>query len=113
MRLRLLLPFLFAPVLLANTPPAPPVFIEPDADDRVISAADVHMATTAFSDADGDAHRCSDWQILQENEPAWESLCAPGPEAVHIHLGDGQFVGSHTGRGELFSDRAYIVRVRF
>lgn len=113
MRLRFILPFVFAPVLLANTPPAPPVFIEPDSDDRVISAADVHMATTAFSDADGDAHRCSDWQILQEVEVAWESPCASGPEAVHIHLGDGRFVGSHSGRGELFADRAYIVRVRF
>ncbi|MFL6247962.1 MAG: PQQ-dependent sugar dehydrogenase [Thermoanaerobaculia bacterium] len=113
MRLRFILPFLFAPVLLANTPPAAPVFIEPDSDDRVISAADVHMATMAFSDADGDGHRCSDWQILQESEVVWQSLCASGPEAVHIHLGDGQFVGSHAGRNELFPDRAYIVRVRF
>src|SRR6185295_11647649 len=34
-------------------------------------------------------------------------------EKVHIHLGDGSFVGSYSGRSDLEPATAYVLRVRF
>ncbi len=56
--------------------------------------------------------------MLESNEKIWESRngtdnCVYAPLNVHIHLGDGQFLGSHAGRTTLRDDTNYIVRVRF
>lgn len=99
----------------AAAPPADPTFTEPAADGAVLNPADVHMAVGDFSDPDGDAHSCSDWQIwsVTSSELVWQALCAAGLEKVHIHLGDGTFKNSHAGRTELKFDSDYRLRVRF
>jgi glucose/arabinose dehydrogenase len=94
--------------LLAGTLPATPVLIEPERDGQVVSAVDVHMVTAAFSDADGNAHRCTDWQIREGDDVLWEAPCASGAERIHIHLGDGAFAG---GR-ELADGTTYRVFAR-
>jgi glucose/arabinose dehydrogenase len=101
------------PVVAA--PPAGPAFTEPGADGAVLNPADVHMAVGEFSDPDGHAHTCSDWQIwsVSSSELAWQALCATGLEKVHIHLGDGTFQNSHAGRTELNFDSSYRLRARF
>lgn len=113
MRSRFLLLLVCAPAVFANTAPVSPVFLEPDAELRVVSAADVHLATAPFTDADGDGHRCTDWEIVHDSGLAWESSCASGTEAVHIHLGDGSFVGAHAGRDSLLPGEEYVARARF
>ncbi len=99
----------------AQTPPDPPVIIEPPVDSLVLNAADVHLETNPMSDSDsGDTHFCSDWEIWTVNpvERVWASLCITGTETVHNHLGDGIFEGSHAGRTELFYDETFRLRVR-
>src|SRR5436190_14845710 len=97
------------------TPPSAPTITEPSVDGKVLNPADVHMEASGFSDADGDTHACSDWQILEGSppQPVWRADCATGVHAVHIHLGDGQFVGAYAGRTELEYDHSYILQVRF
>ena len=46
-----------------NRPPVTPRITEPPDDGAVLSPADVHMETAPFSDPDGNAHRCTDWEI--------------------------------------------------
>jgi len=104
----LLLSALLAPMALA-VPPARPVIIEPDADDLAYSADDVHMATAPFHDDDGDAHRCSDWEIRADSGVVWSAPCASGSSRIHIHLGDGTFAA---GRTALSSAAEYVLRVR-
>lgn len=109
MRPLMLVLCLIAPLALAAVPPAAPVILEPGADDLVLHAADVHMATAPFADADGDAHRCSDWEIVQGSTIVWSASCVTGSTKVHIHLGDGAFA---RGRGGLDNGTAYVLRVR-
>jgi len=95
-------------------PPGAPVITEPANDHAVLNPADVHMEANGFSDADGDTHHCSDWQILTESdEVAWRADCATGVLDVHIHFGDGEFVNSYAGRTALDFDSSYTLRVRF
>ncbi|WP_212832494.1 sorbosone dehydrogenase family protein [Catellatospora sp. TT07R-123] len=102
-----------AAALAAGAPDAPQI-TEPGVDNMLVSAADVHMETAPFHDADGDAHLCSDWEIRTgEGERVWYSNCIGGTQKVHTHLGDGIFEGSHAGRHDLIPDRDYEVRVRF
>jgi len=95
-------------------PPQVSTIVEPALGAAPVNAEDVHMVAE-FSDADGDAHLCTDWEIwsLAPAEPVWQAHCANGPEKVHIHLGDGAFVDSHAGRAALLPDTAYELRVRF
>jgi glucose/arabinose dehydrogenase len=91
--------------------PAPTEITEPAAGGAPLNPADVHMVA---SFADGEAHVCSDWEIrlAGSGELAWEAPCAKGQLSVHIHLGDGSFVGSHAGRLELEHSENYVLRVR-
>lgn len=99
----------------AGAPSSAPTITEPSTDGQLVSAADVHMEATGFSDPDGDTHVCSDWEIwtVSPSEPVWQALCATGTESVHIHLGDGAFVNSYADEVDLKSDTDYVLRVRF
>jgi hypothetical protein len=100
---------------LPNTAPAAPVITEPHVDGQVVNPADVHMEAPNFSDPDpGDTHGASDWEIrlASNNELVWEARNQTGVEKVHIHLGDGQFVGSHASLVELLPLTDYVLRVR-
>ena len=114
------LAIIFVAMMLAASPagaaaPATPTITEPAADGATLNPADVHMEAGGFSDPDGNAHSCSDWEIrtVSPSEAAWQAPCAAGIEAVHIHLGDGTFVNGHAGRSELNFDTSYVLRVRF
>ncbi|MGE0481881.1 MAG: PQQ-dependent sugar dehydrogenase, partial [Phycisphaerae bacterium] len=93
--------------------PRTPTVTEPQPG-RAVNPADLHMETDAFFDADGDLHRCTDWEVwaASPSERVWATLCIGGVERLHTHLGDGAFEGSHAGRSELFPDRDYVLRVR-
>jgi glucose/arabinose dehydrogenase len=109
----LFLPFLFLSRLaFANTPPAAPVIVEPALELQALNGADVHMVTAPFVDVDGDAHRCSDWEIREGDAVVWSAPCAEGAQKLHIHLGDGVFSGSHAGLLELRADSRFTLRVR-
>jgi glucose/arabinose dehydrogenase len=70
------------------------------------------METAPFSDPDGDAHLCTDWeiQVASTNEVAWASYCSP--ILVHIHFGDGTFMNSYAGKTQLAYNTDYRLRVR-
>ncbi|HYF15210.1 MAG TPA: PQQ-dependent sugar dehydrogenase [Phycisphaerales bacterium] len=108
-------------VLLASpadaTPPSAPVILEP-APNTEVNAADVHMETAPFFDADGDAHECTEWEIWGEaqglpQEIGWVSGCIGGTQRVHTHLGDGLFVNFLNGLSQLEPEGTYRFRVRF
>jgi glucose/arabinose dehydrogenase len=104
--------------LLAASPalaaaPSKPVITEPASEGQVVHPADVHMVAMGFSDPDGDEHLCSDWEILKGAAVVWEANCAADTEKVHIHLGDGSFVGAYAGHFELEYGAEYTLRVRF
>src|SRR5690242_4763124 len=71
------------------------------------------METAPFSDPDGDAFRCSDWQIVDSATDviAWQNLCETA-NPFHVHFGDGQFVNDYAGRTALNYDADYLLRVR-
>lgn len=106
---------MLAPGAAHAAPPSTPTITEPSTDGQLVHPADVHMEATGFSDPDGDTHACSDWQILAGSPaaPVWRADCQTGTEAVHIHLGDGQFVGTYAGQTELEFDHSYVLQVRF
>ncbi|HVR44504.1 MAG TPA: PQQ-dependent sugar dehydrogenase [Thermoanaerobaculia bacterium] len=114
----ILRPILVATVLLmpplaalANSPPAPPVILEPAAGSIDLSPDDVHMVTASLDDPNADdAHACSDWEIREAegDRLVWSAPCAPGPLALHIHLGD----GSYHEVSALSNDASYVLRVR-
>jgi glucose/arabinose dehydrogenase len=97
----------------AAAPPLVAEIEEPGEGAAPLNAADVHMVAR-FEDADGDGHLCSDWEIHRAGEggPAWQALCVT-EQKVHVHLGDGSFVGSHAGRTTLLPGAEYVLRVRF
>ncbi|HUP60982.1 MAG TPA: PQQ-dependent sugar dehydrogenase [Thermoanaerobaculia bacterium] len=108
-----LIALFFTPMALAATRPETPVIAEPAADGQIVSGADLHMVTGAFADADGDEHRCTDWEIANAlGERIWRAECATGTERLHIHLGDGAFAGHHLGRTEILPGAGYVLRVR-
>jgi len=100
-------------------PPGKPHIIEPSVDGQVLSAADVHMEANGYSDPDGNPQGCSDWSIWtapanpDDAERIWHADCAPTPGNVHIHLGDGDFIGSYTGHITLEDDTDYVLHVDF
>lgn len=103
-----------ASAVALGAPPATPTVLEPR-DDAPIDASDVHMETAPYVDADGDPHVCTDWEIWRWEDPievVWVAECKPGPSRVHIHLGDGLFVNSLTGRRQLEPQTRYRMRVR-
>jgi len=89
-----------------------PVIVEPALELQLLNGADVHMVTAPFADADGDEHRCSDWEIREGDDLVWSAPCAEGGKRLHIHLGDGVFTGSHAGALELRPDSQFTLRVR-
>lgn len=109
----LVLVLFLARFALANTPPAAPVIVEPSMELQAVNGADVHMVLAQFTDADGDGHRCTDWEIRDVDELVWSAPCAEGPISSHIHLGDGVFSGSHTDASELRAATRFELRVRF
>ena len=106
--------FLFAPAASAAAPAAPTI-IEPEVEGQLVSPADVHMEATGYSDPDGDPQGCSDWQIWTASplELIWQANCAPPPLNIHIHQGDGDFIGSYAGASTLNDDTDYILKARF
>ncbi|HZO59846.1 MAG TPA: PQQ-dependent sugar dehydrogenase [Solirubrobacterales bacterium] len=96
-------------------PPNTPTITEPGTDNMVLNPADVHMEAPTYSDPDGNAHQCTDWEIVTVSPPqvAWQAPCAIGVSRVHIHLGDGTFVNAHAGMQQLKFETNYKVRVRF
>ncbi len=103
----------------AAAPPATPTIIEPSFDNEVLSAADVHMEANGYSDPDGDPQGCSDWAIWTAPadpgipEKIWHADCVPSPLNVHIHLGDGEFIGSYDGNSTLEDDTDYVLHATF
>ncbi|MFC7758411.1 PQQ-dependent sugar dehydrogenase [Catellatospora bangladeshensis] len=106
-----------APSAARAAAPSAPVITEPEKDNRVLSAADVHMETRPLQGNDGgDVHLCTDWEIWAGSpgggERVWFDSCASGTGRVHVHLGDGVFENSFAGRADLLPDRQYTLRVR-
>jgi glucose/arabinose dehydrogenase len=91
--------------------PAVTEISEPAAAGAPLNPADVHMVA---SFAEDEAHVCSDWEIRLAGSAklVWEAPCAKGQLSVHIHLGDGSFVGAYAGRLELAHSEHYVLRVR-
>ncbi|HYK01204.1 MAG TPA: PQQ-dependent sugar dehydrogenase [Thermoanaerobaculia bacterium] len=105
-----LAPLFFSAAMFASTSPVAPVILEPEHDRDVVAPGDVHMVTSPFADADGDGHRCSDWEIVTpEEDVAWRAECATGAARLHIHMADGVFAAM---RRELHPNREYRLRVR-
>jgi glucose/arabinose dehydrogenase len=100
----------FAVQALAGAPAVVEI-TEPAEGGAALNPADVHMVA---SFAEDEEHVCSDWEIrlAGSSELVWEAPCAKGQLKVHIHLGDGTFVGSHEGRLELLHDTDYVLVVR-
>jgi len=99
----------------ARATPQPPVITEPSVDGETISAFDVHMVAGPFVGAPGETHLCTDWEIrtIYSDTVVWTAPCVTGATAVHIHLGDGTFVGLLAGRNQLNPASQYKLRVRF
>lgn len=87
---------------------------EPAVDAAPLNPADVHMVAV-YEDGGGDedAHTCSDWEITQGGTRVWHADCAEEDAKVHIHLGDGHFVGPLAGHTQLDFDTDYVLHVRF
>jgi glucose/arabinose dehydrogenase len=99
-----------------NTAPETPTVTQPVLDGQVVNPGDVHMEAIGFSDGDGDEHKSSDWEIWSTGPGAqvvWQTLGITGVELVHTHLGDGVFINSHAGRGDLLPNTDFELRVRF
>ena len=94
---------------------AAPQITEPPSEGAIISPYDVHMVAGPFEGSPGETHVCSDWNIVSVPtlDPVWTASCVTGTLAVHIHLGDGTFVGALAGLHQLDSDKDYQVQVRF
>lgn len=95
--------------------PSTPTITEPAVDGQKAHPGDVHMEAGGFSDPNGDAHECTDWQIVRAglSQVVWQAPCIGGIEKVHIHLGDGDFVNSYAARTSLEFNTGYTLRVRF
>lgn len=94
--------------------PRTPTITEPQFDGRIVNPQDVHMETNTFFSSGGHDHACTDWEIwtVSPVEMVWQTLCIGGIERLHTHLGDGQFLGSHAGRRDLFPGTNYQLRSR-
>jgi glucose/arabinose dehydrogenase len=99
-----------------NSAPSAPVITEPASDGQLVSPADVHMEATGFVDADGNAHKSTDWEIWTTGpgaQPVWQTLGIGGIEKLHTHFGDGVFINSRAGQTSLAANTDYQLRVRF
>ena len=96
-------------------PPTTPVITEPSADGQIVNPSDLHMEAPDYSDPDGDAHASSDIEIWKVStaEKIWDAPAKTGVESVHLHLGDGTFVGTYTGLRELEYGTDYRIRWRY
>jgi len=94
--------------------PATPRITEPALPGQVLNPSDVHMVTVEQVSPVGSAHLCSDWELwtVQPLERVWTATCAAGALAVHVHLGDGAFIGTHAGRTTCQFDTNYVLRAR-
>jgi glucose/arabinose dehydrogenase len=118
---RTLLFVLFAGVLAVSRPArsdiaavATPAITEPASDGQVVNPYDVHMVAGPFEGSPGEGHVCSDWEIrTAADELAWTAPCVTGSGLVHVHLGDGTFVGAYEGQRQLNGGTPYRLRVRF
>jgi hypothetical protein len=92
-----------------------PVITEPAADGQVINPYDVHMVAGPFQGSPGESHVCSDWEIRTpfSDQLVWTASCVSGSALVHVHLGDGEFVGPLAGQHQLNPGSMYKLRVRF
>lgn len=96
--------------------PAAPNVTEPAVDGQEVNPADVHMEAVGYNDPSGDPHKSTDWEIRTTGaspEVVWQTLGIEGVERLHTHLGDGLFVNSLAGQGELAANTDYELRVRF
>ncbi len=96
--------------------PASPAITEPATDGQLVHPGDVHMEATGLPEqAEGEQAPCTDWAIRtsDSSQVAWQALCAKGTLAVHIHLGDGAFVGAYAGHTQLDFDTHYVLWARF
>ena len=99
-----------------NGAPATPTITEPSVDGQVVHPGDVHMETVGYSDADGNLHKSTDWEIWTVGpgaQPVWQTLGIAGVERLHTHMGDGIFINSRAGQSDLAPDTNYELRVRF
>ncbi|MCG3129119.1 MAG: hypothetical protein CHACPFDD_04028 [Phycisphaerae bacterium] len=99
-----------------NAAPHAPLIREPRVDGQIVAPCDVHMEAAPFESDDAERrHVASDWAIVNvsDGQAAWEAADVRGPGKVHIHLGDGTFVGAHAGRTDLLFDTDYELRVRY
>lgn len=94
--------------------PRTPTVTEPQYDGRIVNGQDVHMETGVFFSSTGYAHLCTDWEVwtVAPSERIWHADCVTGVERLHIHLGDGAFIGSHAGRRDLLPNIDYQLRAR-
>lgn len=100
----------------ANAPPSAPTITEPSMVGQVVNPADFHMEGVGFFDSDGNAHKSTDWQILEGDSSGpvvWQTPGIEGVERLHTHLGDGVFINSHAGFTSLQANTNYVLRARF
>jgi glucose/arabinose dehydrogenase len=74
------------------------------------------MESIGYSDADGNLHKSTDWEIWSTGAgaaPVWQTLAIAGIERLHTHQGDGVFIGTHAGRTSFLADTDYELRVRY
>lgn len=112
----MLIALLVGVVLFLDAVPDTPIIREPARENQIVGASDVHMEAAPMSHSDpARTHLSSDWEIVTgtERELVWSAAAASGLSKNHIHLGDGVFAGSHTGRTDLLFDMSYYLRVRF
>ncbi|MEM9185336.1 MAG: PQQ-dependent sugar dehydrogenase [Planctomycetota bacterium] len=100
----------------ANAAPSTPIITEPAVDGQVVNPSDVHMEAVGYFDAEGDAHKSTDWEVWTAGgggELVWQTLGIQGVERLHTHLGDGIFAGALAGRSELDGNTDYELRTRY
>jgi glucose/arabinose dehydrogenase len=100
----------------SGSSPIAPTITEPEVDGQTVNPSDVHMEAVGFFDADGNAHKSTDWEIWTVGvgaEPVWQTLGIQGVERLHTHLGDGVFINSRAGQISLAGNADYQLRVRF
>lgn len=99
-----------------NNTPSTPVITEPAMDGQVVNPADVHMEAVGYVDADGHAHKSTDWEIWTVGDsprPVWKTLGIQGVERLHTHLGDGFFMNDRAGQIDLDENTDYELRTRY
>jgi hypothetical protein len=96
----------------SRSTPSVPTFIEPPATGA--HPADVHMHVGGYSDTEGNAHASTSWEIwkVSTNQLVWQAV-STNLELLHVHFGNGTFVGPYAGRTALEFDTDYRLDVRF